>query len=310
MSKPFKMKSPLNLNNLGVGDNISPYKDEEEKEEKVAGWKGALGMFGKMVKGGLDKVYGKVEGEKKKRVKVSKDDDDDEKDNAEIDDKEEGEVLRVHSPAKARQSSRGGKRAGKATKTARRRGGYAKSTGKRGAGGRNVGGYNVQTRFQPRKTEPTGELGTSKTSSGGGDKPYSYNKQGGIVINNYAGDGDQTQSQTQSQTQGQEWVPPVYGEKTTTSGLPTYQEAWDMNNKNVQSKYENFEDFQTDAIKWNKENKGGGGTTSKTEKYVVTPGYYKPTTGSQSQTQTQSQTSGAKFKGKLAIGGYRAMYGQ
>ena len=54
------------------------------------------------------------------------------------------------SPLKARQASRGGEYAGKATRTAKQRGGYAKSTGVRGAGGRNVGGYNVNTRFRSR----------------------------------------------------------------------------------------------------------------------------------------------------------------
>ena len=55
------------------------------------------------------------------------------------------------SPIKARQSSRGGKSAGRATSTGKRRGGFAKSAGKRGAGGPNVGGYNVMTRFTPGK---------------------------------------------------------------------------------------------------------------------------------------------------------------
>ena len=54
------------------------------------------------------------------------------------------------SPLKQRQPSRGGKYAGAATRTAKQRGGYAKSTGVRGAGGRNVGGYNVNTRFRSR----------------------------------------------------------------------------------------------------------------------------------------------------------------
>lgn len=53
------------------------------------------------------------------------------------------------SPLKRRQASRGGKAAGIATATGKRRGGFAKSLGKRGAGGRNVGGYNVRTRFTP-----------------------------------------------------------------------------------------------------------------------------------------------------------------
>ena len=53
------------------------------------------------------------------------------------------------SPLKRRQTSRGGKFVGRATSTAARRGGFARSTGKRGAGGRNVGGYNVYTSFTP-----------------------------------------------------------------------------------------------------------------------------------------------------------------
>jgi hypothetical protein len=59
------------------------------------------------------------------------------------------------------------------------RGGYSKS-----GGGKNPGGYNVHTRFKPR-AKPEGPKG------GGGDtketlaKPYSFDKDGNIVINNY-----------------------------------------------------------------------------------------------------------------------------
>lgn len=59
------------------------------------------------------------------------------------------EILGGVSPLKQkRQASRGGKSAKRATTTAKRRGGFAASKGKRGGGGRNVGGYNVQTRFK------------------------------------------------------------------------------------------------------------------------------------------------------------------
>ncbi len=61
----------------------------------------------------------------------------------------EQDIIGGVSPLKARQASRGGKRAGQATATSRRRGGFAKARGKRGAGGANVGGYNVRTRFTP-----------------------------------------------------------------------------------------------------------------------------------------------------------------
>ena len=81
------------------------------------------------------------------------------------------------SPLKAekRQASRGGKHAGKATATAKRRGGFAASTGKRGAGGRNVGGYNVQTRFKADKWVPPPSGGTTYLQ-----KPYSFDKDGKV----------------------------------------------------------------------------------------------------------------------------------
>jgi hypothetical protein len=90
------------------------------------------------------------------------------------------------SPLKAkRQSSRGGKHAGKATAKKGNylggRGGYAKSRGVRGAGGRNVGGYNIHTRFQPRKT-PTAPSGSGKAKTES-QKPYSYDEDGNIEIN-------------------------------------------------------------------------------------------------------------------------------
>ena len=53
------------------------------------------------------------------------------------------------SPLKARQKGRGGKHAKSATATSKRRGGFAASKGERSGGGRNVGGYNVQTSFTP-----------------------------------------------------------------------------------------------------------------------------------------------------------------
>jgi len=221
----------------------------------------------------------------------------------------------MSSPVKARQSSRGGKAARRATRTSKRRGGFAKSKGKRGAGGRNVGGYNVQTRFTPRAAQPI--KGGVTSSGGGGGQPYSYDKNGNMIfsptINNIIGGdgGTQTQTQTQSQTQDMEWVPPQYGERTITGKLPTYRQAWDKNNKNVQSKYATFEDFEKAAIAWNKKHGKGGGSTSRTERYLIKEGYYKPTGGTSTQTQTQTQTSGLKMRsGKFKLGGYRTMHGK
>jgi len=93
------------------------------------------------------------------------------------------------SPLKAkRQASRGGKHAGKATAKKggylKGRGGYSKSKGERGAGGRNVGGYNIHTRFSPRKTPtfPGGTGSSDSTKSSGPQKPYSFDEKGDIVI--------------------------------------------------------------------------------------------------------------------------------
>ena len=85
------------------------------------------------------------------------------------------------SPLKARQSHRGGERAARATATSIRRGGFSESRGKRGAGGRNPGGYNVQTRFTPSVIRPfpsSGGTTTIDTSK----KPYEYDKDGKLQM--------------------------------------------------------------------------------------------------------------------------------
>lgn len=209
-------------------------------------------------------------------------------------------------------SVRGSKYARKATKKGRH-GGFGKSKGVKGGGGRNIGGYNVQTRFSPRAAETT-PSGGGGVSSGGTSQPYSYDKGGNMVfsptINNIIGGGDQEQSQTQSQTQGMEWVPPEYGTRTVNGKLPTYREAWDNNNKDVQDKYDTFEDFEVAAKEWNAKH-GGGGSGSYEERYMTKEGYYRPTGGTSTQTQTQTQTSIAKMRGgKFNIGGYRTMHGK
>ena len=94
------------------------------------------------------------------------------------------EIVGGVSPLK----KRGGKAAKRVTRKAtgkgvvsgyKGRGGYKKS-----GGGKNKGGYNVHTRFKPRAAQSgpkggTGDNGKDKTS----DKPYSYDENGGIVIN-------------------------------------------------------------------------------------------------------------------------------
>jgi len=237
------------------------------------------------------------------------------------------------SPLKARQSSRGGKRAGRATKTAKRRGGFAKSVGKRGGGGRNVGGYNVQTRFQPRATEPTGGIDDIKLGGGGGgEKPVSFDKSGNMVfsptINNYVNGGTGADAKATANvdvntTNQGEWVPPEYGYRTVEGRLPTYKESWDQNfeikdGKRV-GKYHTYTDdaagyaeYEKAAKKYNREHgtKSGG---SYEEKYLIKEGYFKQgpsnTNVNVNATATANTGSPNKFLGKHKLGGYRAMHG-
>mgnify|MGYP003117599627 CR=1 FL=1 len=219
------------------------------------------------------------------------------------------------SPVKARQSSRGGKRAGKATATGKRRGGFAKSGGKRGGGGRNVGGYNVQTRFKPRAAQPI----KGGVTSGGGDKPVGFDKGGQMVfsptINNYvSGNGGANASADATATatttgDGREWVPPEYG--TENGKLPTYRQSWDNNNKDVQSKYKTYEDYEVAAKKWNAEH----GTKSTSRRVKTKDGYWKTvpgggTTSTATANANASSNSGVKYKGKFNYGGYRTMHGK
>ena len=144
------------------------------------------------------------------------------------------------SPLKARQSSRGGKEAGKATQTARKGrgtyegpGGHAKSKGKRGAGGKNVGGYNVRTRFGPVTPWV---------------KPTSGGTIGGDIVKSIlgGGGGGGSQSQSRADATATAGTPAEgYWEKTGTE-LPSYRQAWDKNLENVQKSYKTFEDYVAD----------------------------------------------------------------
>jgi len=200
------------------------------------------------------------------------------------------------SPAKMmsplnKRGKRGTATKGKSTATRKRRGGFTK--GGKKPGDRNMGQYNVQTRFSPRAAQPI-KGGVTSSGGGGGGAPYSYDKMGNMVfspvINNIIGGdgGKQKQKQEQEMDMNYEWVPPEYGTRTIKGSLPTYREAWDKNNKNVQSKYKTFEDFKAAAIAWNK--KHGGGSTSRTETYKIKDGYYRPIGGTMKQSQYQEQS--------------------
>ena len=236
-------------------------------------------------------------------------------------------ILGGVSPLKARQSSRGGKSAGRATATSGRRGGFAKSTGKRGGSGRNVGGYNVQTRFvMPEKWKPPKSGGTTVHGKAPAPaKPYSYDKEGKMAVNPQIQSQTQTQSQTTT-TPGTTGTPEeghyedIYETKDIyedqTQDLDSYRKVWE-GNKDLQKEYEgDFGKWTTAADKWwtdeaekagmsvdefketkKKKKKVKVGTEKKKvgQKYIKTKDATEGTKGTTStQTQTQTQTQGGK----------------
>jgi hypothetical protein len=217
------------------------------------------------------------------------------------------------TPLKKRQGNRGGKAAGAATATSKQRGGFAEASG--GSGGRNVAGYNVNTRF---KAEPW------KAPPGGGSAPapkpaVTVDKKTGDVINNYGGDTNTNNSEVEinGAEDQQVWVPGeegtdgYYETKTTEPGeRPSYAEAWDNmedlpdggGKKNKYGKtFTTYEDFEKEAKQWNKDNPGyksKGGTTK-----VWVPGtagkagYYKTvkSTGSDISVNVNQKIDGPPF---------------
>jgi len=218
------------------------------------------------------------------------------------------------SPIKARQSSRGGRKAGKATATGKRRGGFAKSTGKRGAGGANVGGYNVRTRFTP-------------------GKPWTPPVSGGTTIIPDFTKITTDASSDASDPQGyKEWVPGTPGsekveevlmkgvgtwDKDKMGRLPKWSEAWDLNLENIKNKYESEQDY-IDQQKKIKSGEIKGATKQeihdsihekKVTKVKGTDGYWKYFDHEGNEVDESTYNSSLKYKspGKMKLGGYRAM---
>ena len=177
------------------------------------------------------------------------------------------QILGGVSPLKARQSSRGGKNASKATATSKRRGGFAKSTGKRGAGGPNVGGYNANTSFVAKnKWTPPASGGTAIIP----DKPYSYDADGNMQVDPMA---------------TKKYTDPVVGGTTTEKtekARSTYQASYDSledkdggtYNKRNDKLYTNFEDYEADAMKFNKDNPDYKEYETKTVTKKGKPGFW------------------------------------
>lgn len=204
------------------------------------------------------------------------------------------------SPLKARQSSRGGKNASKATATGKRRGGYAKSKGKRGGGGRNVGGYNVNTRFKARgEWKPPASGGTAMSPPIiGGKLPEGYKKW----IEGEKGTADR-QETTESLKEG------VGTWDYETQGSPTWVQAWDNNIENVNKKYEDIDEYIADqkAIR-DGEYKGASkgeikdSITKKTTVFIKgtdgKPGYYQHYDAAGNKTHTSTGSPAKKKKTK------------
>lgn len=220
---------------------------------------------------------------------------------------------------KGRQASRGGKAAGRATSTGKRRGGFAKSAGKRGAGGPNVGGYNVMTRFTPGKpwsppvsggTTIIPDFGKLKNEKKGGDPkdkkdpeyPYKVWTPG---------------------TPGSEKVEEVLKKGVGTwdydQGNPTWSQAWDLNLENIKNKYEDFDAYVQDQ-KNIKEGKYKGATEKeirdsiyekKVTKVKGTDGYYTYYDASGNEItkeqydKTKSPNTMKSSPNKMKLGGYK-----
>ena len=190
------------------------------------------------------------------------------------------------SPLKRRQTSRGGKFAGRATSTAARRGGFARSAGKRGAGGRNVGGYNVYTSFTPagKWTPP---------ASGG-------------VINIPVGS---TPITDELLDPSKKYTDPVYKEikeKVKKPGVDKFKRVcYDKDGNFLEgqiiegmkcemSKDPNYSDYET-----------------KVTKKEVTPGFwtYYDGNGNEISESKYNELLKKSSPNKMSLGGYRAMHG-
>ena len=245
-------------------------------------------------------------------------------------------ILGGVSPIKARQSSRGGKAAGRATATSSRRGGFAKSSGSRGAGGRNVGGYNVQTRFKAgddglyggvRRGAVTRIGGEPKSKSAPNPKPVV--KGGNTIINNYTTNNTadaHANANANVNINGHYEYEDVYKDVVTKTEKErsSYQDAYDAmedkdggkyNSRNNKT-YTNFEEFEKDAKQWNKDNPDYKEYDTKTDRvYSHTKKKWIPGSSSNASASANAtaNTSPNKDKeespGKMKLGGYRAMHG-
>ena len=102
-------------------------------------------------------------------------------------------IINAVSPLKRKKSYRGGTKVKKAaTATSKRRGGFAKSTATS-----NKAGYNVQTRFKAMRGKAPASGSPESPAAPAPQKPYSFDKDGNVVVNNYINTDGGTQNQNQ-----------------------------------------------------------------------------------------------------------------
>ena len=128
----------------------------------------------------------------------------------------------------------------------KQKGGFAKSSGSRGKGGRNVGDYNVNTSFavKPAWRKPTsgGFIGTIAAPNP--KKPYNIDDKGKVKIN--------TPNDTDPSSKSED-KENAYGAQK--GKLPIYREAWDGNKENINKKYKDFFAYETDMMGIKKDDK-------------------------------------------------------
>tara|TARA_R100001463_G_scaffold82726_2_gene137407 strand:+ start:2834 stop:3526 length:693 start_codon:yes stop_codon:yes gene_type:complete len=137
-------------------------------------------------------------------------------------------TINAVSPLKRKKSYKGGTKVKKAaTATSKRRGGFAKSTATS-----NKAGYNVQTRFKYMKGNAPDAAGPTKEPTNTPSKPYQFDKDGNVVVNNYidvAGGTTPKQEQTL--------------DVDIDTGNPGTDGYWTYKDVEVKSKKESYEGF-------------------------------------------------------------------
>jgi len=137
-------------------------------------------------------------------------------------------TINAVSPLKRKKSYRGGTSTKKAaTATAKRRGGFAKSTATS-----NKPGYNVQTRFKYMKGNAPASAGNTEPTPTTPSKPYSFDKDGNVVVNNYIDVAGGTTTPKQEQNL-----------EIDIDGSPGTDGYWTYKDIEVKSKEESYEDY-------------------------------------------------------------------